>query len=221
MMKAASTLAFLLLAQTTDGRRLSQEGALDLDMEGNLIDAPPSMNRATQESLIGMQFSNDPYAGRDHYSMIVNGELNLSGLRYSPHSFKSIHNGDYYDVHGEFCVYDPILNRKDPAGYATASAIMNESEHCAEHRYTLPLHEVMNAIKQAEGTNKNMKTLPVSGLIFHEGYSGAGLISNALAIFESNLVVAEHTGKGHYYSFFILQLGKINCNLPPLAYSIT
>jgi len=193
MMKAASTLAFLLLAQTTNGRSLSQEGALDLDMEGNLIDATPSMNRATQESLIGMQFSNDPYSGRDHYSMIVNGELNLSGLRYSPHSFKSIHNGDYYDVHGEFCVYDPTLNRSDPAGYATSSAIMNESEHCAEHRYTLPLHEVMNAIKQAEGTNKNMKTLPVSGLIFHEGYSGAGLISNALAIFESNLVVAEHT----------------------------
>ena len=56
MMKAASsTLAFLLLARTVDGRRL--EGALDLDMEGNLI-TPPSMN---QESLIGMQFSNDPY----------------------------------------------------------------------------------------------------------------------------------------------------------------
>jgi hypothetical protein len=51
----------------------------------------------------------------------------------------------------------------------------------------------MNAIRQAGGKNENMRTLPVSGLLFHEGYSGAGLIMNALATFDSNLVVSEHT----------------------------
>lgn len=201
-------LAVLLLAVVlTTGRRLSQQdygysaestrpstAALDLDMEGNIIvDAdPPPMQRRAQESLIGMQFSPDPHASRDHISMIVNGELGLAALRYSPHSFKSIHDGGYADVYGEFCAYDPTVNRKDPAAYATASAVMLESEHCAEHRYTLPLQEVMNAINLAEGKNK-IRTLPVTGLLFHEGYSGAGLVSNALATFDSALVVSEHT----------------------------
>ena len=173
-----------------------------IDMSGSIVQPPsseldPPPRGGQEESLVAAQFGEDPHGGRDHLSMIVDGELHLAGLRYSPGSFSSSRGGSYGDVYGEFCDYDPSLNRGDPPSYATASAVMGESEHCGEHRYTLPLGQVVDAVRAGRrgggGTaGPAMRPLPVSGLLFHEGYSGAGLISNAIATFETAIVVSEH-----------------------------
>mmetsp|Transcript_44483 Transcript_44483/g.79804 ORF Transcript_44483/g.79804 Transcript_44483/m.79804 type:complete len:455 (-) Transcript_44483:33-1397(-) len=162
-------------------------------------DEPPLYEPPSEpESLIAMQFTSDPYEHRDRMEMIKSGELGLAAIRFSPISFAAGANGDdgqYTDVHGEFCVFDSTLNKKDPANYPTINDVMGESEHCGEHRYTIPLREVVQAVREFDisGTkNSNMKHLPVSGLLFHEGYSGAGLISNALTTFDSTLVISEH-----------------------------
>lgn len=145
-------------------------------------------------SLIAQQFTEDPYAHRDRYEMIMNGELGLSSIRFAPSSFAADDGGDdFTEVYGEFCVYDSTLNKQDPSTYSTVHDIMGTSEHCGEHRYMMPLREVVTAVTKYDSSRKsNMRQLPVSGLLFHEGYSGAGLISNALATFDSTLVIAEH-----------------------------
>lgn len=154
---------------------------------------PPLELPPPPESLIAMQFTSDPYADHDHMGMIQRGELGLAAIRYAPSSFVVGANGDhgqYTDIYGEFCVFDSSLNREDPANYPTMNAVMSASDHCGEHRYTMPLREVMQAVSAT--SSNGVKQLPVSGLLFHEGYSGAGLISNVLTTFQSTLVVSEH-----------------------------
>mmetsp|Transcript_5465 Transcript_5465/g.12461 ORF Transcript_5465/g.12461 Transcript_5465/m.12461 type:complete len:453 (+) Transcript_5465:99-1457(+) len=156
-------------------------------------DEPPLELPLESESLIAMQFTDDPYAHRDHMEMIQNGELGLAAIRYSHTSFVA-GGADadayaYTEVQGEFCVFDSSLSKQDPAKYPTMNAIMSDSDHCGEHRYMMPLREVMH---DASSGSNAIKSLPVSGLLFHEGYSGAGLISNALATFDSTLVISEH-----------------------------
>ena len=154
-------------------------------------------------SLIAAQFTTDPYSSHDHMDMILKGELNLAGLRFHPTSFASITNDgseddDYNNVYGEFCVFDAQLNKKDPSYYPTNKDIMAESNHCGEHRYTIPLNEVMDAIKNNK-ENSDVKTLPVSGMLFHQGYSGAGVIANTVTAFGSTHLVSEHTGECHIF----------------------
>jgi len=163
-------------------------------------------NQVEQEVPSGLEEnppSPDPYATRDHLKMILNGELFLSGIRYGPSSFKNAEvttsnddwRSDAYDVDGEFCVFDPSLNKSDPAKHPTVQDVASESLHCEEHRYTMPLAEVARAVRKQDGASSKrigVKRLPVSGLLFHEGYSGAGLLSNALTTFDSTLVISEH-----------------------------
>lgn len=191
-------------------RRAQQEEPQPHQHEQRVIDdsdEPPLGDpiMPPQVSLIALQFTADPHAGRDRLEMVLSGELRLAAVRYAPTSFNGgngIGNGDedntaYSDVYGEFCDYDPALNGADPTAYPTTSAILAESEHCGEHRYSMPLKEVVKAVHQHDnnGIRKSsspMRTLPVSGLLFHEGYAGAGLLANALASFGSALVVSEH-----------------------------
>jgi len=142
-------------------------------------------------SLIAAQFTRDPFDHRDRLEMIQTGELGLAGLRYHPTSFANDGTELYTEVYGEFCVFDSQLNKVDPSRYSNVKDVMAESSHCGEHRYTIYLDEVMDVLKNNE--NDEVKTLPVSGMLFHQGYSGAGLISNALTAFDSTLVVSEHT----------------------------
>lgn len=153
------------------------------------------------QSLIAMQFHEDPYADRDHLQMIVNGELGLAGISYGTTSFShsSAGEGGGYgdDVRGEFCAYDASLNHENPSEYPTFLEIESASDHCAERRYSLPLRAVAEAVRASAGggtvgTASASRSLPVSGLLFHEGHSGAGLVSNALATFPSARVVSEH-----------------------------
>jgi len=51
---------------------------------------------------------------------------------------------------------------------------------------------VVLALADSAGGGDAARELPVSGLLFHEGHSGAGLVSNALATFDSAVVVSEH-----------------------------
>lgn len=172
---------------------------------------PPGINGSGgEESLIAMQFSPDPHAGRDRYEMIRNGELGLAALRIAPTSFGGgsygggVGGSSYENVHGEFCAYEypspgsssGVAEDYDPARYPDFHAVASTSDHCGEHRYTLPLREVIATVNDWDsssvGGSRTMKRLPVTGLLFHEGHAGAGLISNALSTFDTARVVSEH-----------------------------
>lgn len=161
----------------------------------NENDPPPPGDMT--ESLIAMQFTEDPHAGRDHMEMILTGELGLSSIHFAPSSFDDADGKGYANVHGYFCAFDATLNKKDPSNYPNIDRIMSMNDHCAEHRYMINLSSVMDAVRKYDApsspTGGAMKHLPVAGLIFHEGYSGAGLISNALTTFNSVHVISEHT----------------------------
>lgn len=194
---------------------------LDADGPNNQQHDPPPSQEPKQKSLIEMQFTqHDPHAHRNKLQMIQNGELSLVAIRYSPNSFSAHANGsssggadaddDYFtngvgdgesysEVYGEFCAFDPSVNKEDPAKLPTTQSIVSTFDHCAEHRYLIPLHKAMQAIRfhddiaSSFSSNNKMRQLPVSGLLFHEGYSGAGLISNVLAgAFDSTRVISEH-----------------------------
>jgi len=123
----------------------------------------------------------------------------LISIRFTPDSFTFGEAGHDYadDVFGVFCDYEATLNKKSPAEYPKIDDILSKSSHCSEHGYKIPLTEVMEAVRQYDRKNSNMKRLPVNGLLFHEGHSGAGLVSNALATFDSTHVISEHGAITH------------------------
>mmetsp|Transcript_24108 Transcript_24108/g.37404 ORF Transcript_24108/g.37404 Transcript_24108/m.37404 type:complete len:436 (+) Transcript_24108:77-1384(+) len=154
----------------------------------NNEDEPP----IEEQSLIAMQFTANPYAGRDKIEMIKSGEAKLASLRLTPDSL-SEGNGRVY---GTFCVFDDQLNKKDPAVYPTVDHMVQTSDHCNENRYTLPLDEVVEAVISHDSgsiRSERLKKLPLSGMLFHQGFSGAGLIANALTTFDNTVVVSEHS----------------------------
>lgn len=161
---------------------------------------PPTRGEE-QTSLIAMQFTDNPHSGRDRMEMILSGQAGLSGIMYGATSFAN-DGTEVYDsdsVYGEFCVFDSRLAKDDPSYYPTIKDVMSESTHCGEHKYTFPLNEVMDRIEISTTSDNNddyeqvqVKSLPVSGMLFHQGHAGAGLVSNALAAFDSALVVSEH-----------------------------
>ena len=72
---------------------------------------------------------------------------------------------------------------------------MGQSRHCGEHRYSLPLREVINAVLAYDAQpSKSVRSVPVTGILLHEGRSGATVISNALAVArpESTRIISEH-----------------------------
>ena len=209
-----STLIIVVLAaasfEAVSARFVGNRFLHAADGDNHSVEAPPSQIDNEEEppldepplhvglpsselrgSLIAAQFTADPYAHRDRLEMIQTGELGLVGIRYSPTSFAADYENDimYNNVYGEFCVFNSQLNKVDPSYYPTVKDVLSQSSHCSEHRYTIQLGKVMDAVKNS----KDVKTLPVSGMLFHQGYSGAGLISNALTAFESTLVVSEHS----------------------------
>lgn len=199
-----ATLSFSNVA--AQPQQLLRRGVVEVDvaaaptLNGNMgmtdydLDPPMDMEfPGESDSLIAMQFTDDPHASRNHMEMILNGELGLASVRFSPSSFDE---EEYANVYGEFCAFDASLNKVDPSNYPTIDDVMGDSEHCGEHRYMMDMHEVMDAV-EAKGSGAlpggvEMKELPVTGLLFHEGYSGAGLISNALTTFETAHVISEH-----------------------------
>ena len=146
-----------------------------------------SSNQQPEESLIAQQFGVDPFKDRDKIKMIQSGEMNFAGIRYSSTSFEEDGFSKYSDVFAEFCVFSPQLNKSDPSYYSKSKHIIAESTHCGEHRFSISMSELME-IKIGD----DIKELPLSGMLFHQGYSGGGLISNALTVFDNILVISEH-----------------------------
>ena len=100
--------------------------------------------------------------------MIQHGQLQLVSIRYSPSSFTIGDDGNdsqYYSsdtVYGEFCDYNVMLNKHNPAVYSTAHAVMGTSEHCNEHRYMIPLRDVMTAVQLYDDAHSCLKTIIIS-----------------------------------------------------------
>jgi len=177
-----------------------------LSTNNNDAASPPDYNKEIdppikEESLIAMQFSANPYAGRDKIEMIKSGEAKLASLRLSPDSLSGATgppgSTSYTGVYGIFCVFDDQLNKEDPAIYPTVDHMMQTSNHCIEKRYTLPLDVVVEAVashdrRSIRNDNDRLKKLPLSGMLFHQGFSGAGLLSNALTTFDDTVVISEH-----------------------------
>ena len=116
-------------------------------------------------SLIAQQFTNDLYASYDNIQMILNGQLKLAGIRYHPTSFAiDDNNEEYSEVYGDFCVYDTQINKSNPSYYPTVKDVMSMSNHCGEHRYSILLNEVMDAINNNSDDDK-VKTLQPDGLV--------------------------------------------------------
>lgn len=131
--------------------------------------------------------------------MILEGKLGLSDIRYVPHSFKGDDEDDidkvYDEIYADFCVYDMTLHKQDPSAYPAIRDVMGESRHCSEHRYSFPLREVIDAVHEYDARpDTTVRSVPVAGILLHEGRSGATLISNALAVAhpESTQVISEH-----------------------------
>ena len=129
--------------------------------------------------------------------MILEGQLGLSDIRFAPHSFKGDQEDEkeYDDIFADFCVYDMNLHRQDPTAYPAVRDVMGESRHCSEHRYSFPLREVIDAVREYDARPVTaVRSVPVSGILLQEGRSGATLISNALAVAhpESTQVISEH-----------------------------
>jgi len=205
-------IATLFSTSTTTAQQQQQQQYLRATIQDNIIptnnkgdgiiididDEEPPLSIDEEEveegySLIAQQFTNDPFASHDNIQMILNGQLKLASIRYHPTSFAiDDNNEEYSEVYGDFCVYDTQINKIDPSYYPTVKDVMSTSNHCGEHRYSILLNEVMDAINN-RGDEDKVKTLQPDGLIFHQGHSGAGLISNALSgTFDSTLVVSEH-----------------------------
>ena len=163
-------------------------------------------------SLIAQQFSSNPYSTQDPLTMVLTGLATLSSIRITPTSFitdslttSNLHHvaDSYNQVYGEFCVYERNLNKRHPAVYPTVDSVMATSNHCGEHRFSLDLMEVMEAVHRhdnndastasSSSSSSSKCTLPLSGMIFHEGYAGAGIISNTLSTFQNVRVISEHS----------------------------
>jgi len=156
------------------------------DEEMNVV-PKKSSHQQPEKSLIAQQFGVDPFKDRDKIEMIKKGEMNFAGIRFGPTSFVEDGSSTYTDVYAEFCVFNPKLNKSDPSYYSKSKHIIAESTHCGEHRFSISMSELME-IKIGD----DIKELPLSGMLFHQGYSGGGLISNVLTAFNVH-VVSEHT----------------------------
>jgi hypothetical protein len=207
---AAAAAGLLTAVITTTATRLNRNNQHLRRLLTNSVDdataaaAPTDYHKdepsTIQEgSLISMQFTADPYVNRDKIEMIKLGEAKLASLRLLPNSLSEDGSGPpgrYTGVYGTFCVFDDQMNKKDPAVYPTVDHMMETSDHCIENRYTLPLNEVVEAVTSHDKNadrNERLKRLPISGLLFHQGFSGAGLIANALTTFDNTVVLSEHS----------------------------
>jgi len=156
-------------------RATIQDNIIPTNNKGNdgiIIDSiddeepPLSINEEEEGySLIAQQFTNDPFASHDNIQMILNGQLKLAGIRYHPTSFAiGDNNEEYSEVYGDFCVYDTQINKSNPSYYPTIKDVMSTSNHCGEHRYSILLNEVMDAIEN-NGDEDKVKTLQPDGLV--------------------------------------------------------
>lgn len=180
------------------------------DFEGDQADpeedtegAPPpgeadSLEEPLMESLVSSQFPDDPLGGLDPLEMVQDMTVYLTEISFATDSFSAENeDGHYTNVMGEFCVYNRTANREDPSNYPKATYIMTDAEHCATHSYLLDLQEVMDAVESYhEDPDTVVETLNLQGLVVHEGYAGAAVLSNALATLEDTLVISEHPALG-------------------------
>lgn len=177
-------IATLFSTSTTAAQQQQQQQYLRATIQDNIIptnnkgndgiiiedidDEEPPLSIDDEEaegySLIAQQFTNDPFVSLDNIQMILNGQLKLAGIRYHPTSFAIDDNNDEYsEVYGDFCVYDTQLNKNNPSFYPTVKDVMSMSNHCGEHRYSILLNEVMDAI--SNNKDDKVKTLEPDGLV--------------------------------------------------------
>ena len=200
--------ASLLLLLASPGGAAAASSLFDVSADGTPVltseeaygtasvspDDPPAHDGS--DSLIAQQFTIDPLGHRDPLEMVGDGTVSLVGISLLPTSLAGP-GGSHVMVEGQFCSYDP-----DAAGGGLPASVAEaRSEHCAEHRYALPLRDALKAardadaagIKDANGQDA-VNVHELSGLVFEEGLQtpGGDLVTSTLAHLDGTHVVNDH-----------------------------
>lgn len=181
-----------LLLLLASPRAAASGGAFDVSADGTPVPASGEASHGDgpgSDSLIAQQFAADPLGHRDPLEMIGDGTVGLVGISLLPTSLAGS-DGSHAMVEGQFCSYDPAAGGGGlPAGIAEA-----RSEHCAEHRYAIPLRDALKAARDADATPGTVRVHELSGLVLEEGLQtpGGDLVTSALARLGGSHVVNGH-----------------------------
>lgn len=132
-------------------------------------------------SLIESQISPDPFEGVNPHEMILNGEFSLVNVFVSPEAL--IGEGEEYgEIRGDFCAINYDSQKSDPSKMPLHRDIMGEITHCAEHRVSFLLADIVADCKQADSLpDATTHSMDVKGVIYHLPKTGSSVLSNALA----------------------------------------
>lgn len=186
-----------LLLLLASPRVAASGGAFDVSADGTPVpaseeaygDGPPA--RGGSGSLIAQQFTADPLGHRDPLEMVGDGTVGLVGISLLPTSLAGT-DGSYAMVEGQFCSYDPAAG----GGGLPAEVAEARSEHCAEHRYAIPLRDALAAAGNADASpgSGGAAVHELSGLVLEEGLQtpGGDLVTTTLARLAGTHVVNAH-----------------------------
>jgi len=192
-MRTPAPLLLLLLASPLAA---ASGGSFDVSADGTPVpasgEAPDGDGPGGPDSLIAQQFTSDPLGHRDPLEMVGDGTVGLVGISLLPTSLAGP-GGSHAMVEGQFCSYDPAAGGGGlPAGIAEG-----RSEHCAEHRYAMPLRDALRAARDADASDPGavrVRVHELSGIVLEEGLQtpGGDLVTSALARLGGSHVVNAH-----------------------------
>lgn len=129
---------------------------------------------------------------RNYYESILNAELHLVEIRHSTN--KRIRNYTHYDIEAIFCQIDWLLHKKNPSVVPMFRMLVQKSPLCKQtHVKVHNFYDLVQATKKHDQNKLIIKSIAVTGFVFHESRCGSTLIANLLASFQpqQNRVYSE------------------------------
>lgn len=126
----------------------------------------------------------------------MHGHWTLVDIRIPPNGLAR-GPGDYsnYKVEATFCEIDWDLHKEDPSRVSFFSGLMEQSKSCSHTMRTFDLHAIVRTLRGYDnGPDATMRSIPPTGVIFHESRCGSTLAANVLAAFapHKTRVYSEH-----------------------------
>jgi len=132
-------------------------------------------------SLIESQISPDPFEGLDPHELIMSGKFSLVNVFVSPGALDN-DGEEYGDVRADFCAMEYASQKADPSRVPLHRDIMGDITHCAEHRVSFMLADIVDDCRIADSLPEaTTHSMAVKGIIYHLPKSGSSVLSNALA----------------------------------------